>query len=108
MSEQLIQLEQVFPITVGANIGTTITALIASLAAPAVTAALALQIALVHLLFNISGVLLVFVSGPTRRIPIRLARWLADIAVRSRRYALLYVILLFYGLPAILVALSRL
>ena len=39
----LIRLEQVFPITVGSNIGTTITALLASLAAPAATLHLALE-----------------------------------------------------------------
>ena len=104
----LIRLEQVFPITVGANIGTTVTALIASLAAPAATLHLALTIALVHLLFNISGVLIVFVFEPIRNIPLRLARWLADIAVRSRKWALAYVVMLFYGLPAVLIFLPRL
>lgn len=38
-----------------------------------------------------------------RRIPLRMAGSLAEAAVRSRRIALLYVILLFYGLPAALV-----
>jgi sodium-dependent phosphate cotransporter len=104
----LIRLEQVFPITVGANIGTTVTALIASLAAPPETLHLALTIALVHLLFNVAGVLLVFVTPQTRQIPLRAARWLADVAVRSRKYALLYVVLLFYGVPALLIFLPKL
>ena len=64
--------------------------------------------ALVHLLFNVAGVLLIFVFPPVRRIPLAGARWIADVAVRSRRYALLYVVALFYGLPALMVFVSRL
>ncbi|RMH40693.1 MAG: hypothetical protein D6689_13000 [Deltaproteobacteria bacterium] len=103
----LLRLEQVFPITVGANIGTTVTALIASLALPRESLQLGLTIALVHLLFNVAGVLIVFVAPPARRIPLRCARWLANVAVRSRKYALLYVLLLFYGVPAVLIFLPR-
>ena len=65
------------------------------------------QIALVHLLFNLSGTLLVFIPPMVRRLPIRMARWLADLAVRSKRYALLYVAGVFYGVPALLVFLSE-
>lgn len=104
----LITLEAIFPITVGANIGTTVTALLASLALPPEALHLGLTIALVHLLFNLCGVLIVFVHPYMRAIPLRLARGLADVAVRSRKYALLYVIGLFYGLPAALIGLSRL
>ncbi|MFQ5742068.1 MAG: Na/Pi symporter [Acidobacteriota bacterium] len=104
----LVSLYQVFPITLGANIGTTITALLASLAAPPETAAVAIQVALAHLLFNISGILLMYPLPAARAVPIRLAEWLARIAVGSRRYALFYVFGLFYGLPALLIVLSRL
>lgn len=103
----LVTLEAAFPITVGANIGTTVTALLASLAAGDEGMALGLQIALVHLLFNLAGTLIVFAPPFMRRLPLRAARWLANIATRSRKYALLYVIALFYGLPAVLIALSR-
>jgi sodium-dependent phosphate cotransporter len=103
----LVTLEQVFPITLGANVGTTITALLASMAAPAETAALAVQIALVHLLFNLMGIVLVFPLRVTRQIPLRAATWLAAVAARSKRAAILYLLLLFYGVPAVLVMLSR-
>ena len=39
-----------------------------------------------------------------REIPLRAARWLANLAVRSKKMAILYLIGLFYVLPALLVA----
>jgi sodium-dependent phosphate cotransporter len=104
----IITLRQVFPITLGANVGTTITAILASMAAPEETAHLAVQIALVHLLFNLSGILVVFPLATIREIPLKLASWLADVAVRSKTTAILYVLGLFYGIPALLIVLSKL
>ena len=103
----LLRTAQVFPIMLGANLGTTVTALIASMAAPPETAEVAVQVALTHLLFNFMGMLLVYPAKVTRQIPIRLADWLARVAVRSRRYALVWVVALFYGVPALLVAVSH-
>ena len=99
----VVRLWQVFPVTVGANIGTTVTALIASLAVTGVQAAPARQIALVHLLFNLAGTLLFYVPKVTRRYPMYFAQRLAQVAVRNRTLAILYVLAAFYGLPALLV-----
>lgn len=104
----MISLEQVFPITLGANIGTTITAILASMAAPEETAALAVQIATVHLLFNMVGIMLIYPLTLTRQIPLQAARWLANVAVGSRKTAIFYVLGLFYALPAVLIAVSKL
>lgn len=103
----IVTVSQVFPITIGANIGTTVTALLASMAAPAETAHLAVQIAVVHLLFNFAGTVLIFPWNATRNIPIRLANWLAGVAVNSKKTALIYVVGLFYAVPALLVVVSR-
>jgi sodium-dependent phosphate cotransporter len=104
----LITLRQAFPITLGANIGTTVTALIASLAGSGVNAQAGVTIALVHLLFNITGTVLIYPVERVRRIPLRLAQGLADLAVNSRQWALLYVVVLFYGLPALFAFAGRL
>lgn len=103
----LVTLAQVFPVTLGANLGTTVTAILASMAAPGETAALAVQIAVVHLLFNGLGILLIYPFGPLRRIPLRAAKWLAEVGVRSKRVAILYVVGLFYGLPGLMIVVSR-
>jgi sodium-dependent phosphate cotransporter len=103
----VVTLRQVFPVTIGANIGTTLTAILASMATPEATAHLAVQIAIVHLLFNIFGLLLIYPIPAIREVPLTLARKLADLAVRSRGMALLYVAGLFYGLPAALIFLVQ-
>lgn len=103
----LLRIEQAFPVTVGANIGTTITALLASLAASGPNAQAGLTIALVHLLFNLLGAGLVLPFARMRAIPIRAARSLAAVAARSRMWALGYVFFLFYGLPGLLALANR-
>ena len=100
----IITLEQIFPVTLGANLGTTVTALLAALAAgPA-----GLTIALTHLLFNLSGILLVYPFPPIRRIPIRLARAMADLSAESKPYAVAFVLGTFFVVPGILILLGRL
>jgi sodium-dependent phosphate cotransporter len=99
----VITLEQAFPVTLGANVGTTITALLASLAVSGPNAIFGIQIALIHLFFNISGMLVIYPIEKIRRIPLRAAQWLADWAVESRKVAILFVVLMFFVLPGTLV-----
>jgi len=103
----VLKLEQAFPVTIGANIGTTVTALLAALAATDVNAAAGLTIALVHLLFNLSGTLLIYPFAPIRRIPMQLARKLADVAVESKAWAIAYIIALFYVVPVVFAILNE-
>ena len=91
----VLALEAGFPIMLGANIGTTITALLAA----SVTGPLGLTIALVHLLFNLTGILIFFPFRFMRRIPIRLAEMLADLAVANRVWVLVYILGTFVVLP---------
>ncbi|NQT13847.1 MAG: Na/Pi symporter [Planctomycetes bacterium] len=93
----VLTLEAGFPIMIGANIGTTITALMAS----AVTGPAGLTIAVVHLLFNISGTLLFFPVRVVRRIPIVLSEKLADLAVRNRIWVLVYIVGVFIVIPVL-------
>lgn len=103
----VLSLNQAFPVTLGANLGTTVTALLAALAATDQNAQAGLTIALVHLLFNISGTILIYPYEPIRRIPLRMARSLADVAVRSKVAAIGYVVLLFYAMPLLFAVLNE-
>lgn len=85
-----------YPVTLGANVGTTITALIASLA---VIRPDGLTIALVHLLFNVVGLLLVYPVAGIRFIPVRLAEALADQAAQRRTLVAAYLFGVFLVLP---------
>ena len=100
----VVRLENVFPIALGANIGTTVTALMASLAGDS----RGLTIALVHLLFNITGILIIYPYRPLRRVPIVLARKLAEAASHSKKLVAIFVIGLFYAVPGLLILISRL
>lgn len=91
----VLTLEAGFPLMVGANIGTTITALIAALVAgPA-----GLTIALVHLLFNLCGTAMFFGIRGARRLPIVCAQRLADLAVENRAWVVAYIVLVFVVIP---------
>ena len=80
--------------TLGANIGTTVTALLASMAATGENAEAGLVIAMVHFWFNVTGTLMIYPIRAIREIPLTLARRFADLAVRSRAWAVTYVIVL--------------
>jgi len=98
----IVSLEQVFPITLGANIGTTVTALLASLATGN---PIGMAAAFCHLFFNIIGVSLFFFVKPMQKIPLFLARRLGN-AVSQKRYVLfLYVVVTFYVIPGIIIVL---
>ncbi len=89
----ILTLEQVLPYTLGANIGTTITAMLASLATGNIAA---VTVAFAHLLFNIFGVVIVW---PLKRIPILLANGLADMATRNRLIPIGYILVVFFAIP---------
>ncbi len=92
----ILTLPNAFPITLGANIGTTVTALLASLAAEG---SAGLTIALVHLLFNITGTVMVYCVPVMKQLPIRGAERLAILATHNKLWILVYVGVLFIGLP---------
>jgi sodium-dependent phosphate cotransporter len=103
----LLTLESAFPITIGANLGTTVTAFLAALAVTGPNAIAGVTIALVHLLFNLSATILIYPVPKIREIPLKAARNLARLAVRSKPLAIAYVVILFYGLPALFAVLDR-
>jgi sodium-dependent phosphate cotransporter len=94
----VMRLRNAFPIMLGANIGTTVTALLASLAQENPDA---LTIALVHLIFNSIGVTLCMAVPPLRQVPIRGATWLAGLAFRSKLWVVAYVFGVFVLIPLI-------
>ncbi len=100
----VLSLRNAYPVTLGANVGTTITALLAALATSRPEA---LTIALVHTLFNIGGILLLYPIAALRQIPIRGAETLAKVAVERRSLAMAYVLGMFILMPLLGVVLLR-
>ena len=98
MGAGVLTLTNAFPITLGANVGTTVTALLASLA---VARPEGLVIALVHTLFNVVAILLVYPVAAVRRVPLAVAGWLAAVAVDNRSVIAAYIVGLFVVLPVL-------
>tara|TARA_B100000287_G_scaffold368006_1_gene364077 strand:+ start:151 stop:1332 length:1182 start_codon:yes stop_codon:yes gene_type:complete len=94
----ILAIENAFPITLGANIGTTITAVLASFA---VDTPEGLTIALCHVFFNLLSVILIYPIKPLREVPIKLAKLLSTATAKRKYVAILYVLITFVLLPLI-------
>jgi solute carrier family 34 (sodium-dependent phosphate cotransporter) len=104
----LFGLDVIYPFTLGANIGTTITSLLAATSVTGERAIPALEIALVHLFFNILGVLVIFGLPFLRPLPVKGALWLGEAAAQRRWVAFAYIIGTFFVLPFLLFGISLL
>jgi sodium-dependent phosphate cotransporter len=90
----VLQLMQVYPYTLGANIGTTITAFLASFATGSHEA---VAVAFAHLLFNCYGIAIFW---PLKRLPLAMATKLAEATQKSRLIPILYILVVFFIIPA--------
>merc|ERR1712179_291222 len=100
-----LRLEQMLPLTLGANIGTTVTAFLASLVSGKVVS---LQVALAHLLFNVTGIVIFYPIPFMRQIPINGARALGKATRLWRGFPIVYILTLFIALPLILFGITTL
>lgn len=98
-----LSLEGMVPLTFGANIGTTVTGVLAALVSDKIAG---FQIAMVHVLFNVFGVLIWYPVPKIRNIPIAGARNLGKIAARFRPFPTFYVFMVFGIYPLLLLGLS--
>lgn len=100
----MLSLRQIFPYTLGANVGTTVTALLASLATLSNAGTLGVTVAITHLMFNISGIAIFY---PLRGIPIWMAEKFGEMGGRRRTSAFFYIAIFFFLLPLALIFLFR-
>lgn len=100
----ILSLAQVFPYTLGANVGTTITCILAALAVGETSA---LTVAFAHLLFNATGIAIIWPVRAIRELPPRMARELSAIATRNRWVPFLFILTCFYLVPLLLILVLR-
>ena len=100
----ILKLRQIFPYTLGANIGTTMTSILASLATGTVQS---LSVAFGHLLFNIFGIALIWPIPQLREIPITFSLKFAELATKNKIYPFLYIIIVFFIIPLSLITIVR-
>jgi len=101
----VLPLDKMYPLTLGANVGTTFTSFLASMVS---SDADAVQIALCHLFFNLIGILIWYPVPIMRRVPLRLARGLGAFTRRYRACPLVYIVIAFVAMPGILLGISEL
>jgi len=91
----ILTVEQIFPYTLGANVGTTITAILAALT---MGIEVSLAVAFAHLLFNVFGIMIIY---PIRRVPIWIARTIAGFVSKSKKHFLIFLLIyiLLHTLP---------
>jgi sodium-dependent phosphate cotransporter len=100
----VLAIRSIYPVTLGANVGTTITALLAAMAASKPEA---LTIAFVHTLFNVVGIAIIWPIPAIRYLPVRSAEFLAEVATNRRIWAFVYVVGMFIVIPLVgIIALS--
>jgi sodium-dependent phosphate cotransporter len=95
----ILKARDIYPFTLGANIGTCITALIAALGVVGVNSGFALQIALVHLIYNVLGVTVIYGIPLLRDIPLNLSYRLSVVAAEQKLYGAAYIGGLFFIIP---------
>ncbi len=106
----IVTVAQIFPFVLGANIGTTITALLAALVLAGggdILGVAALQVALAHLIFNCCGVLAFLPIQRLRKIPILMAEHLGTLVVKNRAWAAVYLGCIFFMIPLLVILFTR-
>lgn len=98
-----ISLQKAFQFIMGANVGTTITALIAAI----FKSEEAIAIAIVHLLFNLIGILIFLPFKSIRQIPVGLAKWFGHQTAEYRIIGFLYILFMFFIIPFTLIYFNR-
>ena len=99
----VLTLRQIFPFTLGANIGTTVTALLA-----AITGTVAALIAAIsHLLFNIFGIIIIYGLPFLRVIPLKFAERIADYSIKNKLTPIVYLLIVFVAIPLSIILLGR-
>ena len=103
----VMTMKQIYPFTLGGNLGTTVTAMLAATAITGPTAILAFQIALLHLLFNAFAILLIFSIPFLRNIPPTIAEKMASITQKNKWFVGAYIVTLFFLIPLFILGISE-
>ncbi|MEQ8628201.1 Na/Pi symporter [Ekhidna sp.] len=98
-----VKIKKAFQFILGANIGTTITALIAAI----FQSEAAISLAIVHLLFNLIGVMVFFLIPYLSKIPVYLAKKMGRVTMKIRLVGFAYIFIAFFLLPFTLIYFSK-
>ena len=98
-----VSAKKIFPYIIGANVGTTLTAIIAAMN----RSEAAMSIALAHFLFNSLGAC-IFLIPIFKNIPVLYARKFASMTAEYKIFGFFYVLFIFFVLPLALIFIYKL
>lgn len=101
----IISLQRVYTLTLGSNIGTTVTGILTAFTVPPSAIKPAMQLAFVYTLFNSLGVLF-WLPIPVLRFPKTYARALGKLVLKYRWFVWVYILGLYLIIPAIVFGLA--
>lgn len=96
----MLSVVQIYPYTIGANIGTTMTTILASLVTGEISA---VTVAFAHLLFNVFGGTIIFGIKFLRNIPLFLSEKVSDIVCHHRWISIVFVSIIFFIIPLLVI-----
>ncbi|MBX2960997.1 MAG: Na/Pi symporter [Cyclobacteriaceae bacterium] len=105
VAQKIISLRKAVPFILGANMGTTVTAIIA--ATLGTNSSSAINIALAHFLFNLIGVLVFYPVPILRSVPMAMANGLGRLTIRYRLAGFVYILVIFFFIPFSLIYLNK-
>lgn len=98
-----VKVKKAFQFIMGANIGTTLTALLAAV----FQSEAAISLAIVHLLFNLTGVIVFFLIPYISKFPVFLAKSMGKVTMKIRIVGFAYIFTAFFLLPFTLIYFSK-
>ncbi|CAB3363254.1 Hypothetical predicted protein [Cloeon dipterum] len=101
----VITVNRMYPLCLGSNIGTTTTAVLAALTADASKLQDTMQIAMCHLFFNLTGII-IFYPIPFMRWPLPLCKKLGKTTAKFRWFAFFYLLMAFLLVPLFILGIS--
>ena len=96
----VLNLMQIYELTLGSNVGTTTTGILAALSAQSKYPRETLQVALCHFLFNVAGILM-FYTFPHTTLPIWASKRFGTLSAKNMWFSIAYLVIVFLVAPSI-------
>lgn len=99
----VLSLIQIYELTLGSNVGTTTTGILAALSSNSTYPRETLQIALCHFIFNVAGIFMFYVF-PYTMLPLWASKHFGLLSVKNRWFSIAYLVVVFLLTPGISLA----
>lgn len=96
----VLNLMQIYELTLGSNVGTTTTGILAALSAQSKFPVETLQVALCHFIFNVAGILL-FYTFPHTNLPVWASKKFGMMSAQNMWFSIGYLLIVFLVAPTV-------